>query len=74
LQLLVLLGRSTLLVTQENPEQNSAQAIAMGSALENLGVSAGINLGLAAIFVACYSVASRLPINTRVYFPALFQV
>jgi hypothetical protein len=46
----------------------------MGSALENLGVSAGINLGLAAIFVACYSVASRLPINTRVYFPALFQV
>lgn len=46
----------------------------MGSDLQNLGVAAGINLGLAVIFIAAYSVAIKMPINTRVYFPALFQV
>lgn len=46
----------------------------MGGALQNLGVSAAINLGAGGLFVAAYMVASRFPINMRVYFSALSEV
>ncbi|GAQ81109.1 early-responsive to dehydration stress-related protein [Klebsormidium nitens] len=45
----------------------------MGGALQNLGVSAAINLGAGGLFVAAYMVASRFPINMRVYFSALSE-
>jgi hypothetical protein len=46
----------------------------MGGALQNLAVSAAVNLGFGGLFVATYIVVSRLPINMRVYYSALFEV